>query len=143
MEIPKDGLRLHKSNFSAIGQQLQPLLESGECYRLTIKPWRDKRGLSQNSLMWLWNSDISNQVNAISSEKLSDEEIHEFLKGMFCPEKEIEIFGESKMVRSTKLLDTEEMTFYLRRIEVWCLTKGLKIRIPPNSEYHTKRLKNE
>lgn len=143
MEIPKEGIRLHKSNFSAIGQQLQPLLESGECYRLTLKPWKDKRSLSQNSLMWMWNTDISIQVNAISTEKLSKEEIHEFLKGMFCPEKEIEILGESKIVRSTKLLNSEEMTFYLRRIEVWCLNKGLKIRIPSNSEYHAKRLTNE
>lgn len=30
MEIPKDGIRLHRSNFNAIGQQILPMLDSGE-----------------------------------------------------------------------------------------------------------------
>ena len=37
-DISKNGVRLHKSNFCAIGQQLLPLLESGESYRLTALP---------------------------------------------------------------------------------------------------------
>ena len=41
MSMNKDGIRLHKSNFSAIGQQIQPMLESGDCYRLIIKPWKE------------------------------------------------------------------------------------------------------
>lgn len=138
MNIQKDGIRLHKSNFSAIGQQIQPMLESGDCYRLIIKPWRDKRSIPQNSLMWMWNSDVATAVNEHSSEKLNDEDLHEYLKDMFCPVKPVTVFGETKMVKSTKLLDTEEMTFYLRRIEVWCAERSIKLRIPANSEYHEK-----
>ncbi len=33
----KDGIRLHKSNFASIDQQLQPLLANGDSYRLIIK----------------------------------------------------------------------------------------------------------
>ncbi|EDT6446365.1 hypothetical protein AC313_002787 [Salmonella enterica subsp. enterica] len=56
MNLHKDGIRLHKSNFNAIGQQIQPMLESGDCYRLIIKPWKEKRSIPQNSLMWMWNT---------------------------------------------------------------------------------------
>lgn len=138
MNIDKDGIRLHKSNFNAIGQQIQPMLESGECYRLIIKPWRDKRSIPQNSLLWMWNSDVASAVNTHSSNKLTEEDLHEFLKDMFCPAKPVTVLGITKMVKSTKLLDTEEMTFYLRRIEVWSAERGIKLRIPANSEYHAK-----
>lgn len=138
MSIQKDGIRLHKSNFSAIGQQIQPMLESGDCYRLILKPWRDKRSIPQNSLMWMWNNDVAAAVNEYSSEKLNDEDLHEYLKDMFCPAKPVTVLGETKMVKSTKLLDTEEMTFYLRRIEVWCAERSINLRIPANSEYHSK-----
>ncbi|KGA39156.1 hypothetical protein KU75_24245 [Pectobacterium odoriferum] len=138
MSIQKDGIRLHKSNFLAIGQQIQPMLESGGCYRLIIKPWRDKRTIPQNSLMWMWNSDVAEAANAHSSEKITDEDLHEFFKNLFCPAKSVTVLGVTQWVKSTKLLDTEEMTFYLNRIEVWCAERGIKLRIPANSEYHAK-----
>ncbi|HDN2618829.1 TPA: hypothetical protein ACTY1O_001284 [Enterobacter hormaechei] len=138
MNLNKDGIRLHKSNFSAIGQQIQPMLESGDCYRLIIKPWKDKRSLSQNALLWMWNGDVASAVNHHSASKLTEEDLHEFLKDMFCPAKPVTVLGDTKMVKSTKLLDTEEMTFYLLRIEVWCAERGIKLRIPANSEYHAK-----
>ncbi|EOC1281725.1 hypothetical protein ACRXLK_001378 [Cronobacter turicensis] len=37
MSFLKDGIRLHKSNFASIDQQLQPLLANGDSYRLIIK----------------------------------------------------------------------------------------------------------
>lgn len=138
MNLHKDGIRLHKSNFNAIGQQIQPMLESGDCYRLIIKLWKDKRSLSQNALLWMWNSDVASAINHHSESKLTEEDLHEFLKDMFCPAKPVTVLGITKMVKSTKLLDTEEMTFYLRRIEVWCAGRGIKLRIPANSEYHEK-----
>lgn len=142
MNLHKDGIRLHKSNFNAIGQQIQPMLESGDCYRLIIKPWKEKRSLSQNSLLWMWNSDVATAVSLHSTGKLTEEDLHEFLKDMFCPAKPVTVLGVTKMVKSTKLLDTEEMTFYLRRIEVWCVERGIKLRIPANSEYHAKGYDN-
>ena len=58
-DISKNGVRLHKSNFLAVGQQLLPLLESGDCYRLILRPWKEKRSLSQNSLVHMWFGEIS------------------------------------------------------------------------------------
>lgn len=58
-DISNSGVRLHKSNFLAVGQQLLPLLESGDCYRLILRPWKEKRSLSQNSLIHMWFGEIS------------------------------------------------------------------------------------
>ncbi|WP_078001224.1 hypothetical protein [Izhakiella australiensis] len=106
----RDGIKLHKSNFASTGQQIQRMLEAGDCYRLIIRPWRDRRTLSQNSLMWMWNADVAAAASQYSDEQHTDEELHEFFKDMFCPAKRVTVFGVTKTVRSTKLLDTEEMT---------------------------------
>ncbi len=59
MTLPVDGINLHRGNFAAIGQQIQPLLDAGQCFRLQVKPWREKRSLSQNALSHMWYSEIS------------------------------------------------------------------------------------
>lgn len=51
MNLPKDGIRLHITNFDGIGQQLKPMLESGDCYRLVIKPWRERAKTKQKQEM--------------------------------------------------------------------------------------------
>lgn len=59
MTLPVDGIKLHRGNFAAIGQQIQPLLDAGQCFRLQVKPWREKRSLSQNALSHMWYTEIS------------------------------------------------------------------------------------
>ena len=59
MNLPQDGIKLHRGNFIAIGQQIQPYLENGKCFRMVLKPWREKRSLSQNALSHMWYSEIS------------------------------------------------------------------------------------
>ncbi|ENB8389137.1 hypothetical protein ABIX32_005034, partial [Escherichia coli] len=59
MNLPQDGIKLHRGNFTAIGQQIQPYLENGKCFRMVLKPWREKRSLSQNALSHMWYSEIS------------------------------------------------------------------------------------
>ena len=59
MNLPQDGIKLHRGNFTAIGQQLQPYLEDGKCFRMVLKPWRERRSLSQNALSHMWYSEIS------------------------------------------------------------------------------------
>ncbi len=40
MNLPQDGIKLHRGNFIAIGQQIQPYLENGKCF---LK-WSTKTG---------------------------------------------------------------------------------------------------
>lgn len=133
----------HESTKNTAWQHLKEVLATNQPHRIIIKPWKNKRSLSQNSLMWMWNDDISKAVNKISTEHLSKDEIHEYLKELFCPVKTISVMGVVREVKSTKLLDANEMTFYLRRVEVWCVDRGIKTRIPENSDYHRRRLDNE
>lgn len=64
MTLPVDGIKLHRGNFAAIGQQIQPLLDAGQCFRLQVKPWREKRSLSQNALSHMWYTEISEYLIA-------------------------------------------------------------------------------
>ncbi|MNY52486.1 hypothetical protein D3C86_1881630 [compost metagenome] len=43
--------------------------------------------------------------------------------------------GETRYVKSTKLLDTGDMTRYLEQIDMWAHQRGLRLTIPPRCEY--------
>lgn len=142
MEIPKEGIRLHKSNFNAIGQQLQPLLESGECYRLTLKPWREKRSLSQNSLAHMWFGEISEHLIKSGRSDATPEWVKRNLKRTYlgCEEVTYTDFVTGDKVttyepRHTSSLDAGEMHFFLNQVEQWCAQFGLALTIPQDSEY--------
>jgi hypothetical protein len=59
MNIPQCGIKLHAGNFAAVGKLLQEQLETGKPLRLQVKEWREKRSLSQNSLLHMWLAEIS------------------------------------------------------------------------------------
>lgn len=136
-----DDLCLHSSNIKAIFQKLLELVASGKRYRIIIKIWKDKRSIDQNSLNWMWCTEIAEQANKYSEEVITAEDVHELYKGLFCPEKVKTVLGVKVKVKSTKLLDTGEMHFYLNQIEYDAHSKGLTLTIPSNSEY--KKLKDE
>ncbi|WP_392567122.1 hypothetical protein [Utexia brackfieldae] len=136
-----DDLCLHESNIKSIFQKLTELVLSGKRYRIVIKVWKDKRTVDQNSLNWMWCTEIAQQANKHSTEEISPEDVHEFYKKMFCPEKEKNVLGQIVKIKSTKLLDTGEMHFYLNQIEYDAHSKGLTLTIPANSEY--KKLKDK
>lgn len=142
MEIPKEGLRLHRSNFNAIGQQLQPLLESGDCYRLILKPWKDKRSLSQNALSHMWYAEISEYLIKSGRTDATPEWVKRNLKRTYlgCEEITYTDFVTVEKVttyepRHTSNLDTGEMHFFLNQVERWCAQFGLALTIPHDSEY--------
>ncbi|WP_312158088.1 YbcN family protein [Pantoea piersonii] len=142
MEIPKDGIRLHKSNFSAIGQQILPMLDSGETYRLIIKPWREKRSLNQNALSHMWYSEISDWLIRRGKTFASPEWVKDAMKHTYLGYVEREmvdvVTGETTVIRSlrhTSDLDTGDMHFYLTQVEGWALSLGCKLTVPADSEY--------
>ena len=142
MEIPKDGIRLHKSNFSAIGQQILPMLDSGETYRLIIKPWREKRSLNQNALSHMWYSEISDWLIRRGKDFASPEWVKDAMKHTYLGYMEREmvdvVTGETTVIRSLKHtsdLDTGDMHFYLTQVEGWALNLGCRLTVPADSEY--------
>jgi len=142
MEIPKDGIRLHRSNFNAIGQQILPMLDSGETYRLIIKPWREKRSLNQNALSHMWYSEISDWLIRRGKDFASPEWVKDAMKHTYLGYVEREmvdvVTGKITVIRSlrhTSDLDTGDMHFYLTQVEGWALSLGCKLTVPADSEY--------
>lgn len=142
MEIPKDGIRLHRSNFNAIGQQILPMLDSGETYRLIIKPWREKRSLNQNALSHMWYSEISDWLIRRGKDFASPEWVKDAMKHTYLGYVEREmvdvVTGKTTVIRSlrhTSDLDTGDMHFYLTQVEGWALSLGCKLTVPADSEY--------
>lgn len=150
VSFPKDGVRLHKSNFAAIGKQLEPLLASGDCFRLIIKPWRESRSLSQNALAHMWLDEISAYLIKRGKSFATPEWVKDALKHSYLGYEEREmtdvITGEKTMIRSlrhTSDLDTGEMHFFLTQVEGWALNIGCRLTIPEDSEYAQLRAKQE
>lgn len=117
--------------------ELTKLLGDGKTYRLSCVEWREKRSLSQNSLYWKWLGEINKQSPLkVEDSKLEGSELwHEVFKKYYCPVKNITNMEKSLPVQSTKLLDVGEMTFYLNKIESFCIDRHIKLTIPEDSEY--------
>lgn len=142
MSFPKDGVKLHKSNFSAIGHKLQTMLAAGECYRLIIKPWRDKRSLSQNNLSHMWYQELSDYLISRGKTFATPEWVKDAMKHTYLGYEQREmidvITGEKTSIRSlrhTSDLDTGEMHFFMTQVEGWALNIGCRLTIPDDCEY--------
>ncbi|WP_368755529.1 YbcN family protein [Klebsiella oxytoca] len=142
MTLPVDGIKLHRGNFAAIGQQIQPLLDAGQCFRLQVKPWREKRSLSQNALSHMWYTEISEYLINSGRTDATPEWVKRNLKKTYLGCEEVTytdfITGEKTTTwepRHTAGLDTGEMHIFLVKVEMWCAQFGLALTIPSGCEY--------
>lgn len=126
---------LHETNKAQLWSLLKEILSTGKRWRIKISEYRERRSLPQNSLLWKWNSEIAEQLTAVGSDSFSDEEVHEWLKDMYCPAKPVTISGMTRYVKSTRRLDIGEMNKYLTDIDQWAHQKGLRLTIPDSCEY--------
>ncbi len=101
-------------------------LKDGQEVILEIKVKRKIRTLPQNALYWCW-LDIISQDTGFTSE-----ELHDTFKAMFLTDNTRQI----PIVRSTTVLDTEQFTKYLNKIEDICFQK-LNIKLPLPEELYT------
>ena len=131
-----------KLTISSLGyliQELTKLITSNQkiAYRVSIKQWRESRSLSQNSLYWAWLAEINKQAPLkIEGNTVKGSELwHEVFKKYYCPVKNITNSEKSLPVQSTKVLDIGEMTFYLNKIENFCIDRGIRLTIPESCDY--------
>lgn len=150
MNLPQDGIKLHRGNFAAIGQQLQPYLEDGQSFRLILKPWREKRSLSQNSLSHMWYAEISEYLIKSGRTDATPTWVKRNLKKTYLGYEEVEytdfVTGEITYeleLRHTSDLDTGDMHHFMCQVEMWCAQFGLALTIPQNSEFQVLRDKQE
>ncbi|EAA8947761.1 hypothetical protein B6440_25015 [Salmonella enterica] len=142
MNLPQDGIKLHRGNFAAIGQQLQSYLEDGQSFRLILKPWREKRSLSQNSLSHMWYAEISEYLIRRGKSFATPEWVKDALKhtylGYETKERVNVVSGEITTVQSlrhTSDLDTGDMYIFLCKVEAWAMDIGCHLTIPSDSQY--------
>ncbi len=150
MTVRVDGIKLHRGNFAAIGQQIQPLLDAGQCFRLQVKPWREKRSLSQNALSHMWYAEISEYLINSGRTDATPEWVKRNLKKTYLGCEEVTytdfITGEKTTTwepRHTSDLDTGEMHIFLTKVEAWCAQFGLTLTIPHGCEYQQLQQKQE
>lgn len=100
-------------------------------------PWRvewsrinPKRTLSASALMWMW---ISIAAKELGYDK---NDLHDALKERCdCPSRKITIDGSEHIIRSTRSLDTKQMSEYMDRI-YRLIVGDLGIRLPLPEEAH-------
>ena len=150
MTLPVDGIKLHRGNFAAIGQQIQTLLDAGQCLRLQVKPWREKRSLSQNALFHLRMGEISEYLIKSGRTDATPEWVKRNLKKTYLGCEEVTytdfITGAKETSwepRHTSLLDTGEMHIFMCKVEAWCAQFGLALTIPSGCEFQQLRDKQE
>ncbi|ENK5371205.1 YbcN family protein [Enterobacter hormaechei] len=150
MNIPQCGIKLHAGNFAAVGKLLQEQLATGQPLRLQVKPWREKRSLSQNALSHMWYTEISNYLIArgktfATPEWVKDAMKHTYL-GYESKDRVDVVSGEVTTVQSlrhTSDLETGEMYIFLCKVEAWAMNIGCHLTIPQSCEYQQLRDKQE
>lgn len=126
--------KLELSNLDSLNELFKMGLTNG-AMRVNAVKWQERRGLSQNSLLWLWLNYIAENV-PVSDKKHSADVWHEYFKNYFCPVKVMTMpAGDDLKMKSTALLDVGEFSYYLNRIEQWAQSHMISLPIPPGSEY--------
>ena len=150
MIIPQCGIKLHAGNFAAVGKLLQEQLATGKPLRLEVKEWREKRSLSQNSLLHLWLGEISEYLVKSGRTDATPAWVKRNLKKTYLGYEEVEytdfVTGTKTSeleLRHTSDLDTGDMHHFMCQVEGWCAQFGLALTIPSNCEFQQLRDKQE
>ena len=138
MNLPQDGIKLHRGNFIAIGQQIQPYLEDGKCF------------LSQNALSHMWYSEISEYLISRGKSFATAAWVKDALKHTYLGYETKDLVdvvtGEITTIQSlrhTSDLDTGEMYVFLCKVEAWAMNIGCHLTIPQSCEFQLLRDKQE
>lgn len=109
--------------------------QDGHCWEVNIKPYKRKRSLEQNALLWMWYGVIQRHLEESVGQIASAWELHEHFVALLCPARTIEIAGEATAVRkSTSQMTVGEMSEYLNRLEMYCADR-LDLILPRPLEY--------
>ena len=94
-----------------------------------------KRSLAMNNTYWMWLGELSHQIKQKSGEGYSTDDLHEYMKARFCPDKDLRFGKKLIQVKSTAKLDKGEMHFYMNQVHEWAVNAGFKLTMPIESEY--------
>jgi hypothetical protein len=104
-------------------------LNLDKLWQVTIEPYRKKRSLSQNALMWKWIDEVVKHVYETTGQDKDD--IHLIFKQKFANVKCVGLGGDEYLVRSTRKMTTAEMSTYMDAIYAFCTSElGLFLPLP-------------
>lgn len=100
-------------------------------YQVTIAPYREKRTLNQNALMWLWFACIERETGT------PKDDIYMYYCKKFLS-RIIEIMGkEEKVYKTSSLLYTDEMTHFMKKIQADAASElGITLPLPGDRFYN-------
>ena len=114
---------------------------TGEILHIIIKPWKPKRSLSQNNLMWMWNQEIAQFINehgGLDEIEYTSDDIHEILVMDFWGKKCLyNPFTEKQMETrfETKKFTVAQMTNHLEKMEFYAAQHHIPLTQPHDYTY--------
>uniref|UniRef100_A0A3B0M383 NinB protein n=1 Tax=Arsenophonus endosymbiont of Trialeurodes vaporariorum TaxID=235567 RepID=A0A3B0M383_9GAMM len=137
----EEKLLFHESTKQSVWQTLKAVLATKQPHHLIIKPFKQTRSLSQNSLFHFWCGEISKYLCA-NNANYNPEQVKEMLKHTFLGYEVVERIDvttrEPERVRTltrTSGLDTGEMHVFMQKVECWAIGIRCLVTIPESSEY--------
>lgn len=137
-----DEYRISNDNKLLIFKKLSETMQPEKSYRISLKLWKEKRSINQNSLSHMWYAEISAYLIKSGRADATPEWVKRNLKRTYLGCEEITytdfVTGEKVTTyepRHTSSLDTGEMHFFLNQVERWCAQFGLALTIPHDSDY--------
>ena len=100
------------------------MLRNGK-YLVTFSPYREKRSIDQNSLMWMWFTCISQETGT------PVQDVHDYYCAKFL-RKQIDWNGTNRtVIEGTRNLRKDRMTEFLNNVQADALTEfGIKLPLP-------------
>jgi hypothetical protein len=137
-------LKLTLSNLGDVFNQLTKIAQSKNVpFRLSVKEWRESRSISQNNLFHKWVGELSKYLIAGGRKDSSPKFCKELFKHTFLGYEQVERVnaktGERAVISSLKNTsdcDTGEMTHFMNKCYEWCVSIGLLLTIPEDSEFY-------
>lgn len=119
--MTKDGEQV---SFNKEPASVFQILRNGK-YLVTFSPYREKRSIDQNSLMWMWFTCISQETGT------PVQDVHDYYCAKFL-RKQIDWNGTNRtVIEGTRNLRKDRMTEFLNNVQADALTEfGIKLPLP-------------
>lgn len=101
-----------------------------------VRPFKNKRSLAQNALMWMWFTKVRDHLWETTGQRYTKDNIHDWFVDEFLPTTAVEINGHIKPSQvGTSKLNTVQMTEFLNNVEYFCGSE-LDLNLPQPAELY-------
>ena len=111
-------------------------LDLAEPTQFDWKPYKSKRSLDQNALMWAWLTHMAKHFSSKAG-TFTQDDMHDLMRHKFLGYDERKI-GNTELppqLKSTTKQNVGEMHHYLSQIDMWAATCGCLLPRPEDSIY--------